>query len=290
MAAMTTGSFAADDSALVAVKNTFIHFQEDSENEEESPRSQRRRLSVPPSVRLAGIVARKASTESEVSTIADSSSDESIAGDKESASPASTAANTPMVSPRQRKVNWADMEESWPLPPDPPPQSQCRVRSPVRTRLNAKAARWQPSAREGEQQLITRQVGHVMEQLQATLDFGVAPVKIEIHGAEMGQCCVVLWIRPADSWMTESLLIAAKEALLRVGQSDKVFVLGYQGRPFTPQMHGFSAMLTTVEEKTQACWELFKKGFCCRGTACRWQHPAMAYPVNVAVQLSPWMT
>lgn len=285
MATMTASPspWAADDLSRVAVKNTFVHLPDDTEDDE-SGRCRRRRLSVPASIRLAGIVAGETPVDLEASTYAGTSADATLAAEKESASLASTAANTPVASPRQpTKQSWADMLDVSPLPPDPDPSPQPESRGLARTRLSARAASWRPAGGDGAEQLVDHQVALVMEQLQATLARDGATVKIEIHGADMGQRCLVLWIRSEDAWMREGLLAAAKQALLDVGQSDKVFVLGHQGRPFTPQTHGFSGMLATVEEKTHACWALFKEGHCRRGAACLWHHPTVAYPVNVVV-------
>jgi hypothetical protein len=132
--------------------------------------------------------------------------------------------------------------------------------------------------------MLTAQVAGLMEQLQATFNCGSRPVKVEVLGGERAQCCVVLRIRPEDSWLAESLLTAAREALLRISANDSgVYVLGFNGRPFAPQPGGFSGILAKVRDGSQACWEMYKQGACSRGASCRWQHPAVGFPVNVLV-------
>jgi len=164
--------------------------------------------------------------------------------------------------------------------------------------MNANAAAWHPAdvvqfaevaqcappAVDLEARALTAQVAGLMEQLQETFNCGPSPVKVEVLGGELSQCCVVMWIRPEDSWLTESLLTAAKEALLRISsERSGVYVLGFNGRPFTPQPNGFSGILAKMEDRSQACWEMYKQGACGRGAACRWQHPSVGFPVNVLV-------
>jgi len=162
--------------------------------------------------------------------------------------------------------------------------------------LNANAAVWTPAAAAAHGALpavdplaraLTAQVASLMEQLQVTFNCGSAKVKVEVVGGELSPCCVVMWIRPGDSWLTESLLTAAREALLRISsERSGVYVLGFNGRPFTPQPNGFSGILAKMDDRTQACWEMYKQGSCGRGAACRWQHPTVGFPVNVLVAVA----
>lgn len=141
-----------------------------------------------------------------------------------------------------------------------------------------------PPAVDPEARALTAQVEGLMEQLQVTFNCGSRPVRVEVLGGERSQCCVVFRIRPEDSWLAESLLCAAKEALLRISANDSgVYVLGFNRRPFAPQPGGFSGILATVRNNSQACWEMYRRGACSRGASCRFQHPAVGFPVNVLV-------
>lgn len=70
----------------------------------------------------------------------------------------------------------------------------------------------------------------------------------------------------------------AQAALLEAAnRSQHVYVLGYEAKPFEDNPHGtgFSATLAvaSAEWEATACWDTFQKGFCPRGSACRWHHP-----------------
>jgi len=127
-------------------------------------------------------------------------------------------------------------------------------------------------------------VASLKDQLQATFDCCGRAVRIEVLAGALSELCLMLWISAEDAWITESLLTATKEALMRMpAEKDGVHVLGSHTQPFTPQPHGFSALLALMPDKSQACWEMYRKGFCSRGSACRWQHPTRSFPINVVV-------
>mmetsp|Transcript_44339 Transcript_44339/g.119387 ORF Transcript_44339/g.119387 Transcript_44339/m.119387 type:complete len:317 (-) Transcript_44339:104-1054(-) len=308
MAGCAAASAAEDAGALLpslAVKNTFIHI----DTAEEGALPPRRRLSVPPSARLAGRPRGGSSpssklslqpaldTDSEASTLSAASPRGSAGEDSASPSCAdSVASSTPLASPRRQC--WADETEDAGLlaPPPPPPVCARPRRDRPQKQLNANAAVWTPAAAAAHGALpavdplaraLTAQVASLMEQLQVTFNCGSAKVKVEVVGGELSPCCVVMWIRPGDSWLTESLLTAAREALLRISsERSGVYVLGFNGRPFTPQPNGFSGILAKMDDRTQACWEMYKQGSCGRGAACRWQHPTVGFPVNVLVAVA----
>lgn len=278
---------AASTNALAAgirVKNTFIHLDE-AEDDDRQP-VLCRRVTLPASSRLA--FGRKSSIESDTST----RGSEASAG--------SSPDISPMVSPRQQSKRWADItDDDSPRaagqavpPPPPPPQPIAVASSPTRTRLNAKAAAFQPelasrsavTVPDKEAAAMRAQVSAVMEQLQATFDCCGKAIKINVLAGDTSQIRVVLWVSAEDEWQTESLLAATKEALLRApSERTATYVLGYLERPFAPQPSGFSGVLAKMEDKSRACWETYKKGFCCKGSACRFRHPTRPVPISVVV-------
>lgn len=61
--------------------------------------------------------------------------------------------------------------------------------------------------------------------------------------------------------------------------------MGYcSPKPFVMQPQGFEATLAAMETKMNACWHMFKRGFCRHGAECAKQHPAVELPVRVVVE------
>lgn len=61
--------------------------------------------------------------------------------------------------------------------------------------------------------------------------------------------------------------------------------MGYcSPRPFLMQPQGFEATLAAMDSKTNACWHIFKRGFCRHGAECAKQHPVVQLPVRVVVE------
>lgn len=87
---------------------------------------------------------------------------------------------------------------------------------------------------------------------------------------------------------TQQLMTIAKEAILEASSKSKcIYVQGYAGlRPFTMKPQGFEATLTAMENARNACWHIFKKGFCRHGDACSKQHPVCQQTVQVVVENS----
>lgn len=79
------------------------------------------------------------------------------------------------------------------------------------------------------------------------------------------------------SRQTCAAAIAQAALLEATNRSQHVYVLGYETKPFEDNPHGtgFSATLAvaSAEWEATACWDTFQKGFCPRGSACRWHHP-----------------
>lgn len=86
----------------------------------------------------------------------------------------------------------------------------------------------------------------------------------------------------------EGALADAGEALLAAaGESENVYVVGYEREPFKPLHNGvgFRAQLAIVPDEALACWDLLAKGVCSRGCACKWQHPAFTANLRVSLEV-----
>jgi len=55
---------------------------------------------------------------------------------------------------------------------------------------------------------------------------------------------------------------------------------------FREKKQGFCINFGFVENESQACWDVVATGQCCRGKACRWQHPRNNRRLFVAVKLA----
>lgn len=97
---------------------------------------------------------------------------------------------------------------------------------------------------------------------------------------------IIAKISAEDAEHKEAALNAARDALLRAAKdSGAVYVLGHKAEPFLSTPVGFAASLGTVADDGAACWNMINQGFCRRGTACRFEHPAHQTTVNVMVQV-----
>jgi len=64
--------------------------------------------------------------------------------------------------------------------------------------------------------------------------------------------------------------------------SQSVYIVGYEKQPFQPLIgrSGFSATLALVPDEASVCWD-FLAGGACRRCSCRWQHPMLQAAVEV---------
>lgn len=96
---------------------------------------------------------------------------------------------------------------------------------------------------------------------------------------------VVAWMRRQESGgrARDQVLKYAKDALMRsAAQSESVYVIGYNNRPFTMTENGFAAQLGGMFDENKACWDMFTKGHC-RQRDCHRQHPACLLPIHVEI-------
>lgn len=92
-------------------------------------------------------------------------------------------------------------------------------------------------------------------------------------------------LRAEDMCFKENFLTVVKNALMEAAQlSQNVYIMGTGAKPFISKSQGFTTMLGEMADRTQACWDLYMKGCCWRGDACRWRHPQCLMPVNVVLK------
>lgn len=89
-----------------------------------------------------------------------------------------------------------------------------------------------------------------------------------------------------NSLQTEALISLAKKSLLEAAtKSNCIYVMGYcSSRPFSMRAQGFQATLGAMQNATNSCWHIFKKGFCRHGDMCYKQHPIVQAPVHCLVE------
>jgi len=81
--------------------------------------------------------------------------------------------------------------------------------------------------------------------------------------------------------LAESLLAAQREVLRHTRALSGTVPLR-----FREKKQGFCISIGFVENGYQACWDAVKTGQCCRGQACRWEHPRSIRHLFVAVKLA----
>jgi hypothetical protein len=102
---------------------------------------------------------------------------------------------------------------------------------------------------------------------------------------------VCAWMQHEDiaSGRQQALERIQKNLIKSAENSESVYVLGYQSRPFTHTEFGCAAVLGGMHDETKACWDVYTKGYCRRERAsqtCRWQHPSPQVPVHIEVRKS----
>jgi len=163
------------------------------------------------------------------------------------------------------------------------------------SKLNAKASlfqpRCEPQAENPAKQDAAKQdpkdqpaVQDVIDRARRTIEASPQVAHVEISG-DMNGFHVVIKPLGDDEYQIESLSTLAQDALLEAAANSKcVYVMGYCApKPFTLRPQGFEAKLAAMENASQACWHLFKKGFCRHGAECRTEHPKCEVLVNVLI-------
>jgi hypothetical protein len=201
----------------------------------------------------------------------------------------------------------ASAQNLWCRPPEPWPVQvpfEFVEPTPRRPRLNAKAAAFNPTVlnakaaafkpadsgaeKESSVKLHKTHFAKVIQAAKANILGSKLVADVEVHEDAAGDCYVIVQpCEDADSeLLTERLMTLAKEALLEAAELSRcIYVMGYcSPKPFMPQPQGFEATLGVMESQKQACWHVFKKGFCQHGDDCCKQHPASQFKVHVVIE------
>jgi hypothetical protein len=270
----------------VIVKNTFIDL--------ESPAmcSHTRSRSLPASQKFKDktmIDSSDASTEacSEVGrdeamrNLRETSSDEEDAlsqdlGPMEPDSESDSGENVPCLEPPQRGFPPAFTTAPWRLELEENEAAGLPVETPLRLRA--------PSFENEMTPQVEPQAAHLAGAVWAVLRDS-APVTRAVAINTSRGWMVVAYLQSAEPILMDSTLTLAKSVLLRAAEeSSCTYVLGYETNPFLARPYGFVCSLVAMEDESKACWNYFRTGFCSRGCACKWQHPANS--ISVEVQLA----
>jgi hypothetical protein len=156
----------------------------------------------------------------------------------------------------------------------------------VRSKLDAKAARWQSSAQRAD--ALMSQAELLMQVVKAGLESSGKVLTVELLGKSYGMHVALAWIRPEDLLHVDSLLTQAKDTLLCASAAaEDVCMLGSSTAPFTQRPHGFAVVLAeNPADMPNACWHMYNKGCCRRGRSCRWKHPQHTVELSVAFAVS----
>jgi len=279
----------------VVTKNTFIDVQPVA--------ASNRASSVPAAARLAGYTNMSSPYKSPKAVgsicFGDFGAEESTEGGSDSASATSEdSAEDKQLGPTQEgmevvaPVFWAAVPVVPVVPimaPGPPPPPA----APQSTRLSASAKAWKPIAntvqkpKKAQEKRFEKQCETIASAVEAALSEITGAVTTETVRVRPNGWAVVAHVRAAEIHLKERYLLQAKEELLSAASgSDNVYVLGYKARPFVATVMGFDAMLGTMEDESQACWETYEQGFCARGSCCRWKHPKISTTLGVMIKLS----
>mmetsp|Transcript_27163 Transcript_27163/g.84490 ORF Transcript_27163/g.84490 Transcript_27163/m.84490 type:complete len:314 (-) Transcript_27163:88-1029(-) len=93
---------------------------------------------------------------------------------------------------------------------------------------------------------------------------------------------VIARVSAADLARCAELLTAARREVLRQTQVlPGTFVMRSREK-----QQGFCISFGFVDDASKACWDAVQTGQCCRGQACRWEHPRNTRRLFVAVKLA----
>jgi hypothetical protein len=167
------------------------------------------------------------------------------------------------------------------------------VQSPTHrpaNRLNAKALAFEPKLAEdpvpGKFQQYKHQCSKVIRSAVNELNKLEGVSNVALTDDPQEYVITIQLHGEANAETTEDALNFAKQALLTAtGQSKCVYIMGYcSPQPFTMGAQGFEGCFGAMENARQACWHVFKKGFCQHGDACSKQHPVFKIPIRVLVE------
>lgn len=255
-----------------AIKNTFIHFSDES-----ADATPRRPRSLPPCARF--------------------SSTSSIIDDKECKDSFSELEiSTNCTDEDDRSSVTAGSEHGFPSEAEAEPNGTANraavetvAPQPSETRLRSSAQAWNPGVPTPLPKgmlKFARQIERLLMVARATLVTCAWIQSLEIKNEGVAGWSVVARLLPQDLQHKDDVLRLAKAALIQAASSaKKVCMLGCCAKPFAPMPLGFAALFAGVPDGQRACWTLLQNGFCNYGSRCRWEHPVYQRQVYVKVML-----
>jgi len=188
------------------------------------------------------------------------------------------------------------------LSPPPPLVAPSR-----RTPLSSKAASWKPPcALAVKESSPVWRVGapnspkqlqkwkDAAEELVAKMSCAVSALgcvsRVDVHRDGEGWRAV---IRSSSAGMSqlEHIQTVAKQSLVENGgKCSCMFVLGDRCAPFQATPTGFCASLGSMRASKKACWDVYNKGVCSRGSECCWEHPFYVCTLNVMIDCTDCAT
>lgn len=176
----------------------------------------------------------------------------------------------------------------------------------AKTRLSSKAALWAPAADSftpmaevaplGQWRVAVPQDPEWLRQWQESAASIVWNMSIVIGQLECVSCVDCHRDASTTAWTVsvrcsaagfDGVQAAAQESICKdVQRCQCLYLLGYRRAPFQPIPAGFVAVLASMVNTKNACWDYYTKGFCPRGCACQWEHPGLGEQVNVLFDFS----
>lgn len=104
---------------------------------------------------------------------------------------------------------------------------------------------------------------------------------------DAGRITIPVVISSHDSWVAESLLSCAKQGIVESTRQacSCAHLLGKCRTPLLRSRQGFQVTLGTMEDPNRACWDLYRDGWCRRGSCCHWKHPERSIQIEVAIEV-----
>lgn len=155
------------------------------------------------------------------------------------------------------------------------------VAAPGRTRLSTRAKAFTPSGHDNE---LESQIKSAVGAVQGAMVESGPVSRAEVSRLPQGWF-VYVTMRPDRFLCKGWVLSRAREALVRATEaSESLYILGYDSEPFAESPLGFEAVLAGMRDQASACWGMYSRGHCRRGTRCPWEHPSASWRLNVVVR------
>jgi hypothetical protein len=163
-------------------------------------------------------------------------------------------------------------------------------------KLNSKAPLVQPKAMQPKPVVDDLASSDYKNRFMEVLDNAKAEIQksscvehLDVTNCDGTWCFVVRpSVAPEFACQTDEFLEWLEEVFLGAAQHyNGIYLMGFANggcRAFTKEAQGFSAIYGAMDSSRNACWHVFKKGFCKHGADCGKQHPVCQVPVRVLLE------